>query len=60
MFKTGLFLFQATEDKIKAAVTRSHSLQCCIGNSKLVASIAILILTDTLSWIITYHTGNYP
>ncbi len=61
MFKTSLFLFQAIEDKDKGSCNKEPKfLQCCIGNSKLVASSAILILTDTSLLIVTYHTGNYP
>jgi hypothetical protein len=61
MIKTSLFLFQATEDKEEGSCNKEPKfLQCCIGNSKLFASSAILILTNTLSLMVTYKTGNYP
>jgi hypothetical protein len=61
MFKTSFFLFQATEDKEEGSCNKgSKLLQCCISNSKLVAGIAILILTNTLSLRVTYQAGNYP
>ncbi len=61
MIKPSLFLIQATEDKEEGSCNKEPKfLQCCIGNSKLVASSAILILTDTLSLMVTYKTGNFP